>query len=458
MEDALESRIRALAADAWRQEPGPWRRPIAALRSRMLAALDGRPALRSALFRFVDVAPACRGPRDRGAHLRAFLRELDARDVPPALRLLRASGSGLTAGAYGLASGAATALVARQFIAGRDVGQAAGVLRRMWRARQAFALDLLGEATVSEDEARAYLERCNATLHRLAAMTRDWPDRPLLDADRHGRLARASISIKLSALTPVLRPLAPERGAGDAAGRLRALLRLARDLGAHVHLDMEDYDSAETTWRTLEEALSAPDLHDGPSVGVVIQAYLRDSARALERILGSSTLVGRGVPLTIRLVKGAYWDHEQVIAAQRGWAAPVWDSKRETDASFERLSRRLIDVRGEVRPAIATHNLRSLAHAIAYLERSGGSAEELELQVLRGLGDELAAGLARLGHRVRVYTPIGDLVAGMAYLVRRLLENSSNQGFLLQRRHAALDGLLAPPWPALAPDGSHPQR
>lgn len=111
-----------------------------------------------------------------------------------------------------------------------------------------------------------------------------------------------------------------------------------------------------------------------------------------------------------------------------------------------------------MRPAIATHNLRSLAHAIAYLERSGGSAEELELQVLRGLGDELAAALARLGHRVRVYTPIGDLVAGMAYLVRRLLENSSNQGFLLQRRHAALDGLLAPPWPALAPDGSHPQR
>jgi RHH-type proline utilization regulon transcriptional repressor/proline dehydrogenase/delta 1-pyrroline-5-carboxylate dehydrogenase len=98
-----------------------------------------------------------------------------------------------------------------------------------------------------------------------------------------------------------------------------------------------------------------------------------------------------------------------------------------------------------VRPAIATHNLRSLAHAMAYLERRGGEPRELELQVLRGLGDEIATGLSRVGHRVRIYTPIGDLVAGMAYLVRRLLENSSNQGFLLQQRHHSLDDLLRAP-------------
>jgi RHH-type proline utilization regulon transcriptional repressor/proline dehydrogenase/delta 1-pyrroline-5-carboxylate dehydrogenase len=134
-----------------------------------------------------------------------------------------------------------------------------------------------------------------------------------------------------------------------------------------------------------------------------------------------------------------------VIATQRGWKAPVWTEKRESDACFERLTRRLIDARDSVRPAIATHNLRSLAHAIAYLERRGGEPQELELQVLRGLGDELADGISRLGYRVRIYTPIGDLVAGMAYLVRRLLENSSNEGFLLRQRHQSLDELLAPP-------------
>jgi proline dehydrogenase len=222
-------------------------------------------------------------------------------------------------------------------------------------------------------------------------------------------------------------------------------LRQARDLGAHVHLDMEDYDSRETLLRTFDDVLADPQFRHGPSLGVVVQAYLRDADETLERVLASPGLTARDVPATIRLVKGAYWDHERVIAAQRGWPAPVWSEKRQSDACFERLSRTLIDAREVVRPAIATHNLRSLAQAIAYLERRGGRAEELELQVLRGLGDQLAVGLTRLGHRVRVYTPIGDLVAGMAYLVRRLLENSSNTGFLLQQRHHSLDELLESP-------------
>jgi proline dehydrogenase len=362
------------------------------------------------------------------------LRPLRARRAPGGLLAL-----------YGLGSGPATAMLARQFIAGRDVSHATRNLRRMWARGQAFALDLLGEATVTEAEAEAYFKRCAETLRRVADATRGWPTQPLLDADPHGRLPRANLSIKLTALTPLLRPLAPERGAVDAARRLRPLLRLARDLGAHLHLDMEDYDSRDTLLLAFEEVLADEEFRDGPSVGVVVQAYLRDADETLQRILASPALTGRAVPATIRLVKGAYWDHELVIASQRGWAPPVWEEKRASDATFERLSRRLIDARELVRPAIATHNLRSLAHAMAYLERRGGEPREIELQVLRGLGDEIAAGLSRIGHRVRIYTPIGDLVAGMAYLVRRLLENSSNQGFLLQQRHHSLDDLLRAP-------------
>jgi RHH-type proline utilization regulon transcriptional repressor/proline dehydrogenase/delta 1-pyrroline-5-carboxylate dehydrogenase len=446
MNPAPESRIRELAEALWRGEPGDWRQPLSALRRRLLGSLDERTALRSALFRFVDVAPACRGPGDRGAHLRAFVREVEGERLPLVLRPLRARWAPSPAlAAYGLMSGPATGLLAQQFIAGRDVGEANRHLRRMWRRGQAFAVDLLGEATVSEAEARAYVDRCTETLRMLTEATREWPERPLLDADPHGPLPRANLSIKLTALTPLLRPLAPERGAADAARRLRPLLSLARDLGAHVHLDMEDYDSRETLLAVFEEVLADPQFRAGPSVGVVVQAYLRDAGETMERVLASPGVTAREVPATIRLVKGAYWDHERVIAAQRGWQAPVWDEKRESDACFERLSRTLIDAREMVRPAIATHNLRSLAQAIAYLERRGGRPEELELQVLRGLGDELAIGLTRLGHRVRVYTPIGDLVAGMAYLVRRLLENSSNQGFLLQQRHHSLDELLEMP-------------
>jgi proline dehydrogenase len=446
VEDALESRIRELAEELWRTEPSTWRRPAVALGRRELGSLDARPALRSALFRFVDAAPACRGPVDRGAHLRAFVREVDGERVPIALRPLRGRAAvGPLLAAYGLVSGPATAVLARQFIAGRDVGNATRTLRAMWRRGQAFALDLLGESTVSETEAEAYLKRCADTLRVLAKVTRDWPEEPILDADHHGRLARANLSIKLTALTPLLRPLAPERGAADAARRLRPLLDLARELGAHVHLDMEDFDSRETLLLAFEDVLASEDFREGPSVGVVVQAYLRDADATLERILSSPALTARNIPPTIRLVKGAYWDHESVIASQRGWEAPVWTNKSESDECFERLTRRLIDARGSVRPAIATHNLRSLAHAIAYLEQCGGEPRELELQVLRGLGDELADGISRLGYRVRIYTPIGDLVAGMAYLVRRLLENSSNEGFLLRQRHQSLDELLAPP-------------
>jgi proline dehydrogenase len=446
MDEALERRTRELATELRRAEPAPWRRPVATIGRRVLGGFDERPALRSAVFRFVDVAPACRGARDRGAHLRAFLREVEGERVPLTLRPLRAGRApGVLLSLYGFASGPATAMLARQFIAGRDVSDAARNLRRMWRRGQAFALDLLGEATVTEAEAEAYFKRCAETLRVLAEQTRGWPESPLLDADSHGPLPRANLSIKLTALTPLLRPLAPERGAADAARRLRPLLGLARDAGAHLHLDMEDYDSRETLLLAFEEVLADAEFRGGPSVGVVVQAYLRDALETLERILASSALTRRDVPPTVRLVKGAYWDHERVIAAQRGWQPPVWEEKRESDATFERLTRRLIDAREAVRPAIATHNLRSLAHAMAYLERSGGSPNELELQVLRGLGDEIAAGLSQLSHRVRVYTPIGDLVAGMAYLVRRLLENSSNQGFLLQQRHRTLDELLEAP-------------
>jgi proline dehydrogenase len=161
MDETLETRIRELAEALSRTELTTWRRPAVALGRRQLGSLDGRPALRSALFRFVDAAPACRGPLDRGAHLRAFVREVDGERVPIALRPLQGRAAvGPLLAAYGLASGPATALLARQFIAGRDVKDARRTLRGMWGHGQAFALDLLGESTVSEAEAEAYFERC----------------------------------------------------------------------------------------------------------------------------------------------------------------------------------------------------------------------------------------------------------------------------------------------------------
>jgi proline dehydrogenase len=148
----------------------------------------------------------------------------------------------------------------------------------------------------------------------------------------------------------------------------------------------------------------------------------------------------------IRLVKGAYWDHEVVEARQHGWVPPVFELKADCDRNFERLAGRLVEARPAVRVAIASHNLRSVSHAIASSRAAGGEDRDLELQVLRGLGDQLAEALAAQGLRVRSYCPVGDLVAGMAYLVRRLLENTSNESFLQSwRKGAELEELLAAP-------------
>jgi proline dehydrogenase len=227
---------------------------------------------------------------------------------------------------------------------------------------------------------------------------------------------------------------------------MRPLLRRARDLGAHLHVDMETMDSLETTAELVLGLLAEPEFADGPSAGVVLQAYLRDSPVQLDRLLEWSRATPRAAPLVVRLVKGAYWDHEVVEARQHGWSPPVFEDKAECDRNFESLTRRLLDARPAVRVKVGSHNLRSVAHAIAYNRLVGGGDSDLELQVLRGLGDELAEALRADRLRVRSYCPVGDLVAGMAYLVRRLLENTSNDSFLRAHQGGApVEELLAAP-------------
>jgi RHH-type proline utilization regulon transcriptional repressor/proline dehydrogenase/delta 1-pyrroline-5-carboxylate dehydrogenase len=321
-------------------------------------------------------------------------------------------------------------------------------MRRLWERGVGCSVDLLGEATVTPQEAERYAERCAQTLEELTRLSARWPERPVLERDSLGSLPRCNVSVKVSALTPLLRPDAPELGREDAARRLRPLLLRARELGAHVHIDMESLDSREAVLGVVLDLLGDPELRDGPSVGVVLQAYLRDSGEQLEQILAFARDSGRAPPLQVRLVKGAYWDHELVEARQHGWTAPVFEDKAECDANFEALTRSLIGAGPLVRVAVASHNLRSVAHALAANRAAGRHDGDIEFQVLRGLGDELQDALASLGLRVRTYCPVGNLVAGMAYLVRRLLENTSNDSFLhAQAQGVALEELLKPPVP-----------
>jgi RHH-type proline utilization regulon transcriptional repressor/proline dehydrogenase/delta 1-pyrroline-5-carboxylate dehydrogenase len=151
----------------------------------------------------------------------------------------------------------------------------------------------------------------------------------------------------------------------------------------------------------------------------------------------------------VRLVKGAYWDYEVVHARQHGYACPVFTEKAATDANYEQLSRLLLESIDDLHPAFGSHNLRSLVHAIIAARTLHISPRAYELQMLYGMAEPERRALRSMGHRVRVYAPVGELLPGMAYLVRRLLENTANTGFLRLSFHEgqALPALLAPPSP-----------
>jgi len=442
---ALERAIREIGTDLAAAFPSTTRHPLRALDARAMDLASADQELKAALFRFVDVTPACRSLDDLARHLREFLREVP--DAPPPLAAaMRISDNKAARVALGAAAAAGVRHMAHRFIIGETPAAALGVLRDLWNRGVASSVDLLGEATVTQPEADRYAARCDEALAELARAERGWPRREVLEADSVGVIPRTNVSVKISALTPLLRPDAPELGRRDAAERLRPLLRHAHELGAHIHIDMESLDSREAVLDLVLEVLGEPEFLGGPSAGLVLQAYLRDSPELLDRILEWASASGRTPPLTVRLVKGAYWDHELVQATQHGWPAPVFEVKADCDRNFEALTRRLLDARPLLRVAVASHNLRSVSHAIAYNRLSGGSDRDLELQVLRGLGDQLQDALASRGFRVRTYCPVGDLVAGMAYLVRRLLENTSNESFLHeQARGVPIEQLLAAP-------------
>jgi proline dehydrogenase len=441
----MEEELQAVGRSIHAAFPGRTRHPLRALDQKAMELASQDQELRAALFRFVDVTPACRNLDDLARHLTDYLGEVDTRP-PPLEAAMRMSGTKAGRTALGAAAAAGVRHMAHRFIVGETPAAALKSIRHLWEHGAAVSLDLLGEATVTQAEADRYAARCMDAVETLAEAAPRWPARPVLEADSLGPLPRVNLSVKVSALSPLLRPEAPEIGRDDAARRMRPLLRRAKELGAHLHIDMESVDTLEATMELVFDLLDEPELRDGPSTGVVMQAYLRESPDQLERVIEWARATERRPPLVVRLVKGAYWDHEVVEARQHGWTPPVFERKADSDRNFEALTRRLLEAWPHVRPAIASHNLRSVAHAVAVSRAAGREDRDLELQVLRGLGDDLAAALAAQGMRVRIYCPVGDMVAGMAYLVRRLLENTSNESFLGdQQRGVPIEELLAAP-------------
>src|ERR1700736_2489216 len=315
--------------------------------------------------------------------------------------------------------------MARQFIAGKNPDDVMKTLRKRRAQKIGFTVDLLGEAVVSETEACAYAARCLELLEHLARETRGWTD-PLRTNSEVFPVV--NLSVKISALYSQMNPADPAGAIAHLAPKLRPILRRARELGAFINFDMESYAHKNTTLDLFETLCTEAEFNDWPHVGIVIQAYLRDAEADLRDLIEWGR--ARGTRFTVRLVKGAYWDYEKIKSRQNGWDYPVYLQKPESDVNFEALTRVLLENESIVTAAFGSHNVRSIAHAQALAEELGIDRSRFEFQFLYGMAGPIKRALVEMGYRVREYCPVGELLPGMSYLVRRLLENPSNEGFL----------------------------
>jgi RHH-type proline utilization regulon transcriptional repressor/proline dehydrogenase/delta 1-pyrroline-5-carboxylate dehydrogenase len=428
--DVVERRTQAVGRELFERigrGPKPWQRGF--WDDRVVTATLDDALVRVQLFRFIDVLPALKSPDAIRRHLAEYLSEAGDR-VPAWLQLALSLAPSGTTRALWLAAAArlAAGQMAKKFIAGSTPDEARRTVEALRRQRLAFTADLLGEAVISEAEADQYQDTCLTLIRSLAGPLSSSVEIPLIDRDQNGPIPRVNLSLKLSSLTAHFEPVHSTATIERVAGRLRPILDLARNIGAYIHVDMEQYSSRALTYEIFRRVLEEPDYRDWSDVGIVVQAYQADAERELEML--HDWVIRRGQPITIRLVKGAYWDYEVLTARRLGWPEPVYLQKWRSDASFERCARYLIDHHDRLRPAFGSHNIRSLAKAAAYAEAQGLPPAAYEFQTLFGMGDLIQRALRDRGHRVRVYTPYGAMLPGMAYLVRRLLENTSNESFL----------------------------
>jgi RHH-type proline utilization regulon transcriptional repressor/proline dehydrogenase/delta 1-pyrroline-5-carboxylate dehydrogenase len=284
-------------------------------------------------------------------------------------------------------------------------------------------------------------------LEELPGRAAAWPHDPRIDDGPDGPLPRVNLSLKLSALDSRFDAIDPQGTADRVLARLRPLWRRARAAGAQVHVDMESRATKDLTFAIFRRIADEAEFRDWPHCGIVVQCYLKEAPRDLAALADWARR--RGTPVWVRLVKGAYWDHETILAGAAGWPVPVWERKWETDACYEAATTFALENADALRTAVGSHNLRSLAHGMAVAERLGLPRNAVEMQMLYGMGDPEKHAVVAAGWRLRVYMPYGQLVPGMAYLVRRLLENSSNESFLRAGfiKHVPAETLLAPPEP-----------
>jgi len=445
----LESQIQELGGELWSRirgevpgvfDKGYWQ-------GKILEWAMRDPSFKVDMFRFVDVLPTLVETEQVSRHVREYLLK-PGRELPTLLgAALKMASGGIAAGLAARTIRSNVTSLAERFIVGRDAREALPVLRKLYDQGFAFTVDLLGEAVVSDAEADAYAARYLDLIDNLCDEVSGWPAVELIDRDHIGEIPRTNVSVKISAMEPHIDAVDPAGSVERLMRRVLPLFLRARERNVFLNLDLEQWAINPITYDLFERLLDHPQLRDWPHVGIVVQAYLKNAERDLRRMIELARR--RGAPITIRLVKGAYWDYEVVTAGAYGYPCPVLTDKTATDAQYERLTGVMLENSRHVIPAFGSHNLRSLTHAVMLARRMNVSPTAFELQMIYGMAEPERAALRSMGHRVRLYAPVGEMLPGMAYLVRRLLENTANTGFLRLSHHDGADirRLLAAPNP-----------
>ncbi|HEY3941760.1 MAG TPA: bifunctional proline dehydrogenase/L-glutamate gamma-semialdehyde dehydrogenase [Acidimicrobiales bacterium] len=305
----------------------------------------------------------------------------------------------------------------RPFVAPLEARPLAHQLRRLRRGGRTPNLNILGEAVLGWDEAEHRRAQLESLLRR--------PD-------------VRCVSVKMSAIAPGPSLIDFEGSLTRAAEPLRSLYRAASAQKPNklITLDMEEHSDLDLTVTLFTHVLGEPEFA-GLTAGIAIQAYLPDSHRALDGLLewASARQAAGGAPIRIRLVKGANLAMEHVEAEQHCWPSSTYPTKTETDASYKRLLERLVmaAAAGITHVGVASHNLLDLAYALTVGEQLEGS---ITIEMLAGMADDQADELVGRVGNVLVYLPVtsrSEFHTAMAYLARRLDENTTPDGFL---RHA----------------------
>ncbi len=433
---------------AQQQSQGSWLKQLrdqARLEDKLLAWAMGNPGLRVQLFQLIDTLSTLEDKAEIARHLQEYL-AVPSVELPQALKQLInfATPDAIPGQIAASTFAAAVTALAHKYIAGDSIPQILKTIVKLRQQQMAFTIDRLGEAVITEAEAEKYWQGYLQLITELGTAAQSWPLVPQIDQADGAALPRAQVSVKLTAFYSQFDPLdatGSEQGVGD---RLRQLLRHAQTHGVAIHFDMEQYRYKDLTLRILKGLLMEPEFRQNDQVGLTLQAYLQESYADLQSLIEWAKQ--RGTPVTLRLVKGAYWDQETIQARQKHWPAPVFAQKAETDVNFERMTQLLLENHAYLYAAIGSHNVRSQAKAIAIAKALQVPRRRVELQVLYGMADKLAQALVQQGFRVRVYCPYGQLLPGMAYLIRRLLENTANSSFLRQSQETeSIESLLTPP-------------